>query len=159
MKRILTLFLSLGFLAAEDAAAQPDPNFALRLETQDAAVGSKTTVRALLDNAGESLSGWSFGVCHDANVVEIESVAMGAQVQALNGGAGPDFNAPSVLVGTGWTVGVAVGIPPAASAVLPLGSNQELHVATYIAESEGVANVDQAALCPSISRRGARRDT
>ncbi len=74
-------------------------------------------------------NGWSFGLCHDPAVVELDTVEDGATTATVNAGGPPDF-ASFEIDSDGWATGVVINFIGAAS--LPPGDNHELNIASYL---------------------------
>ena len=93
---VLTLAL---VTVSQSAFAQ----YTLRFSTGvTGSAGSTAEISNFFDHGtGDPVSGWSWGICQDANV-NILSVADGATTVLVD----PAFNAPNVIDGEGWTVGV-----------------------------------------------------
>lgn len=53
--------------------------------------GNATSLIRLDSSLGSDLQAFALGVCHNSSVAEVLSVVQGADVLALNGGAGPDY--------------------------------------------------------------------
>lgn len=100
------------------------------LDVEDAAISDSTpgVVRVLLGNE-EDLTGWSYGVCHDVDVLTILEVNAGAAIMAYP----PEFHAVDVCEPCGgYTVGaVYFG---AGLTFLPMGVDQELDLVLYASD-------------------------
>ncbi|MFN0059206.1 MAG: hypothetical protein ACKVX7_12160 [Planctomycetota bacterium] len=93
------------------------------------APGATVTVPIQYVNGSSSVTdGWSFGVAHDSNALQIESVSLGADGATMKGGTGPDFHSTTIYPGQGFTVGVVISFLGGAS----LGAGiYEIEEATY----------------------------
>ena len=122
----VALTLAFALLFGAPAIAQYD----LTLSSASGAPGSSADIQVLLDNNGEDIQGWSFGVCHDGLALSLTAVVDGATTSTVKNGGPPDFNQVNVLADEGFTVGVVVCFT--GCAVLPSATTgNELNVATY----------------------------
>ncbi len=97
----------------------------------DVGLGQTFEATVRLDNPGpSSLEGWTYGVCVDPLLVEIQSVALGEVPLTANGGFPVDFHDISIQA-DGYAVACAISITNAK--VLPPGINDELTIGTYSA--------------------------
>lgn len=103
------------------------------------AVGGQGSVVVQLQTTGQ-IRGLSYGICHDSALVTALTLSEGADVQALNGGLGPEFGVLNVL-----SDGVTQALVPAFMQIvtLPAGTN-ELAIATYegVGAPGNTANLD-----------------
>ena len=122
----VALTLAFALLFGAPAIAQYD----LTLSSASGAPGSSADIQVLLDNNGDDIQGWSFGVCHDGLALSLTGVADGATTLTVKNGGPPDFNQVNVLAAEGFTVGVVICFT--GCAVLPSATTgNELNVATY----------------------------
>ena len=135
-------------IADKSLAGSVDPlDFQLEIADATAEVASPVTTSVTLTNtSGFDVRGWTFGVCHDSNFLEISQIANGVATQALNGGAGPQSNFVTMVPGEGWTVGVIVSV--LGNDVLPPGSNLELNTATY--DMNSVLGTTEICFCATL---------
>jgi len=84
-------------------------------------------VSVLLDNDTD-VQGWSFGICHDPAVLEIDDFQDGATTLTVKAGGPPDFNSKTLVTG-GVTVGVVIDFFGVAT--LPPGVGAELFLIDY----------------------------
>ncbi|MDE0960404.1 MAG: hypothetical protein OSB09_06460 [Planctomycetota bacterium] len=118
--------LALALLLGAPAFAQYD----LSLSSAEGAPGSSADLQVLLDNNGDDIQGWSFGVCHDGQALSLTAVVDGATTMTVKNGDEPDFNQVNVVSDEGFTVGVVICFVGCAS--LPTGTTgNELNVASY----------------------------
>lgn len=133
--RFLAMLLVLCSAAA--ASAQTDDRFTLSATAATGVQGDQLTVSVNLDNTAgtagpaENISGWSYGLCHDANLATVLTVVDGATSATINNGAPPAFNSINAapMPGDGFAVGVVIDLFNAFT--LPPGTGYELNVATY----------------------------
>jgi hypothetical protein len=78
--------------------------------------GSEFGAAAVLDTAVDGVQGWSFGVAHDAAVLDLLSAAPGSTTQTVNNGRLPDF----LNITTNPAEGTGVTIAAVISFVLPI---------------------------------------
>ena len=99
--------------------------------------GSAVTLSIDLDNTPEAVTGFSFGVKHDAAFLTLEEVTLGPAVQAALGGAGstPDSRFFQVnktpAGGTGFTVGLLLSGESATRKSIAAGTGQTVVNARY----------------------------
>ena len=144
----VALTLAFALLFGAPAIAQYD----LSLSSASGAPGSSADIQVLLDNNGDDIQGWSFGVCHDGLALSLTAVVDGATTSTVKNGGPPDFNQVNVLAEEGFTVGVVICFT--GCAVLPSAtSGNELHVATYelIGASDTTTDVDYCSTLGSPS--------
>ena len=123
------VYLTIGWLllCSNTVWAQYD----LYLSNATGDPGSSADIQVLLDNNGDDIQGWSFGVCHDGLSLSLTAVVDGATTSTVKNGAPPDFNQVNVISTQGFTVGVVVCFT--GCAVLPSATTgNELNVATYV---------------------------
>jgi len=115
------------------------PDYLLR--ASDAAIQEtgSGTVSFSLDNNGEEIQAWSFGVCHDSSFLNIIEVNDGADIALMNNGSSPDFNIVQIHP-DGFTVGVVISFT--SSFALGLGFGYELNVGTYEGLAVGTTPID-----------------
>lgn len=133
-----------------EVMAGADP-YVLDLTDASGPSGSEQQVSALLDvdSTAELVAGWSFGVCHDAALVDVVDAVAGPTTAALGGGAGPAFLQINVIPnGTepaGSDPGVNMGavISFTGSETISAGDDQNLLDITYSLDgASGVAQLD-----------------
>lgn len=139
LRRTLAAALRAGIAtiaAATPLGAQGD-GYTLSFSEEIGLAGGEVEVAVLLDfpNAPESVSGWSFGVCHD-DLVDVIDVAQGSTTASLD----PVFYADNVFPGSGWTVAVVIDF--FSEVLLEPGSGYELMVADYALLEIGTATLD-----------------
>ena len=101
LRSALPLVLLSGLAAAQN------PNYILSADATSASPGEVATITIRLTNTGADLAGYSFSLSVPPELI-IQDFRPGADLQALNGGAGPDFYAASTYPGEGVTAGVVV---------------------------------------------------
>ncbi len=105
---VAVLAASLVF-GADAAMAQGSSSYSMAISDSFVSLDDGTTTVDLSFTLDEvSIRGWSIGVCHDADIVEISSVEPTALIDTLNGGAEPLFQAINTFAGSGLTIGVVV---------------------------------------------------
>ena len=63
-----------------------NPDYVLTVEDRDVPAGATFTIEVNLDSLqGSPLGGWSYGVCHDAAALTVESVVSGQMVFDVTG--------------------------------------------------------------------------
>ena len=133
MKKFLgAMALSAAFAVGGVANAQDYTLSVGGSATQDVDTTFDLTVN-FDSSTGGDVSGWSLGLCHDATLFDIDSVADGSTTATVNGGSEPAFNTINVLPGEGFTVGLVIDL--FGMQLLPPGTGYELNVATYTAGS------------------------
>ena len=131
------LFAAL-FIASSTVDAQGST---LRVSDATGGQGELIAVPIELDLTGpETVAGFSFGVCHDASALQIQSVDLGSAITGFNGGAGPDFVDLTPTVGAGFTAGVVFDFDQ--TEVLPIALGAEILVAQYLGVVEGDSTVE-----------------
>ncbi len=100
-------------------------------------IGSTVEVVLQLDNTGEPLAGWHWGVCHHGASVSIGigDVTNGRAVAALDF----TFHAVNRFPG-GWTVGCLTDV--VTQEVLEPGEDLEMYIGTYALSETGTAEVE-----------------
>lgn len=130
-------------LQVQCAWAQPFPDQAYEYRIPDAIVapGATHEVRLLLSISsdpelnGTELAGFSVGVCLPSGM-PLQSISMGSDLAALQGGAGPDFFEMNPFGADGYAVGCIVSLSGAAS--IPVSSELEIIVSEHtITASQG----------------------
>ena len=81
------------------------------------------------------LTGWSFGLCHDATILTLVQVEEGPVLETANGGEPVAFVSTTVVPGEGWTSGMIVDFFGAE--LLQPGDNLDIYTATYSPTSLG----------------------
>ncbi len=76
------VLLACGLLSAQLSAQDPDYFFHIT-DGADDGTGS-ATVSVLFDNTGDGVQGWAYGVCHDTDILSIESIADGGTTANLS---------------------------------------------------------------------------
>jgi hypothetical protein len=136
--------LAFALLIGAPAIAQYD----LSVTDASGAPGASVDLQVLLDNNGDDIQGWSFGVCHDGAALSLTAVVDGSTTATVQNGMPPGFNQVNVDAATGFTVGVVICFT--GCAVLPGGTTgSELNVATYelIGAADTSTSVD---LCATL---------
>lgn len=110
------------------ANSQPDPSYIFYLEGATGAPASSVELKVKLDNNGEDIEGWSFGVCSDPAQLEVVDVALGETTATVNGGALPFFHALNIFP-DGWSVGSLIS-PFSVPALYP-GVGYEMYLPIY----------------------------
>jgi len=92
-------------------------------------------------SAPHLVTGFAMSVAHDPGLATAASIAQGSRIAALNGGAGPDFFDPEILVG-GITVASLFSFVGAASATFEtpeevIAVGYEAVPATWTGDSDG----------------------
>lgn len=134
------LVLTLGLVVGTGVGAQ-DPDYVLDITDGSGSIGGVASVDFTTDITGAAgLAGWSWGICQTpAGIVDITAVADGSATAALNDGDGADFNAPTLIPGEGWTIGVVVNLLGMTS--LAPGIGLQLHIGDYNLLAEGSATL------------------
>ncbi len=127
----LSVVLILLFLGAQSQANQ---NFTFTVTDASGGQGSQRDLHVLFDNEkSDYVAGWALGVCHDPNLLTINTVRNGRDLQAFNDGAGPDiafYNVyPEPPLGPGWNAGIVIST--LALEFLQPGIDYDIHVAKY----------------------------
>ena len=105
-------------------------NYQMTITDGAGAPGSSVDLQVLLDNNGDDIQGWSYGVCHDGAALSLTEVQDGATTLVVKNGSPPDFNQVTVDAAEGFTVGVVICFTGCAN--LEAGTTgAELNVATY----------------------------
>ena len=148
--RSLKLAISLGFslLLAQSAGAQDKYNIHFRSATFTGQAGQSVTVGLGLDNQPEKVTGFSFGVKHDATKLTLELVTIASGLQAaLGAGVEPDSRFfvldQNPVGGGGFTVAMILSADKA-SVAIPAGLDHPIFDIKYkIAQAAtGTAKVD-----------------
>ena len=105
-----------------------DPDLILSVTDASGIPGSSFEVRCLFDNNAARSQGWSWGLCHDTDLLSVNSVVDGATTATVNQGGPPDFNQVEIVPG-GWTLGVVICF--VGCAVLDIGMGYELNIVNY----------------------------
>ena len=121
----ISLTLAFALLIGAPAFAQYD----LSMSDGSGSPGASVDLQVLLDNNGDDIQGWSFGVCHDGAALSLSAVVDGSTTATVNNGGPPGFAQTNVDATTGFTVGVVICFT--GCAVLPPSTGSELNVATY----------------------------
>lgn len=108
---LASLVFSLALVSSPSIVHGQNPDYELVVADALVPAGSTFTLDVVLDSLdGAPLRGWSYGVCHDANALTIESVETGPMVVELTGSS--IFFESFRLLPDGYTVGVVVNSPP-----------------------------------------------
>ena len=100
--------LLLALLVVPALGFGQDPDYVLSLPTTSAIQGETVLLTVGFDNTGLPISGFSYGVCHDPEALELLSATeVGTTTETINGGAAPAFISIAIEVG-GWTMVVAI---------------------------------------------------
>ncbi|MEM7164710.1 MAG: hypothetical protein AAF581_04560 [Planctomycetota bacterium] len=105
-----------GLFVATAAAGQAAPGFSFHAGSEtlwyDPANGTglatvSLQIQEVVTNPGypNALTGWSMALAHDGAFLTVDSFELGAHINALNGGTGPDFVGIMGL-SNGFTIGV-----------------------------------------------------
>ncbi len=134
MKPSSSIFLSvLPILFLLGVQSEANFNFTFTVTDANGGQGSQRDLHVLLDSEKDRVKGWSLGVCHDPNLLTINSVGHGPDLQAFNDGEGPDlffYNVyPESPLGPGWNAGVVISA--LALEHLTQGIDYDIHVANY----------------------------
>ncbi|NRA76259.1 MAG: hypothetical protein HRU16_09995, partial [Planctomycetes bacterium] len=121
----ISLTLAFALLIGAPAFAQYD----LSMSDGSGAPGASVDLQVLLDNNGDDIQGWSFGVCHDGAALSLSAVVDGSTTATVQNGDPPGFAQTNVDATMGFTVGVVICFT--GCAVLPPSTGSELNVATY----------------------------
>ena len=115
------------------------PDYLLKVGDRTIPQGSTDSFTFKLDNNGGDIQAWSYGVCHDKEMLTCLEVTDGASLATVNNGAPPDFSIVQIHP-NGFTAGVVVSFTSAFS-LLP-GFNYEINVASYQGDAVGVTSID-----------------
>ncbi len=129
------------FSCALPSTAPESPDYIMTIGDLSGSIGDDETVSVLLDNVGMPLSGWSLGVCHDSNLLEIEKVDLGEIFDTVV----PDFEIRNVYPGSGWTAGVVLSL--STGVTLSSGLGHELYRAEYELLAVGATGIE---LCGTL---------
>lgn len=69
----------------------PNPDYAFSFATAPLEPGENNVFDVILDNTGNALEAWSFGVTWDSPELALEIVQLGTAALSVQGGMGPDF--------------------------------------------------------------------
>lgn len=67
------------------------PEYTLRASDADGFSGETVTVTVELENLGDDVQGWSYGLCYDSSALGLLSVSLGEDLLMINNGAPPFF--------------------------------------------------------------------
>jgi len=101
---------------------------AFSIASGDSLTGETVVRPVAIDHSGAGLAGWSLGVCHPNDLLELLSVADGPALLAAKNGAPPDFHLLQIHPG-GFTSGVVVCFT--GCALLPPVSGAVIHEPSY----------------------------
>lgn len=138
MKRTFSVFLlamTVGFASA-NAGAQ-DTSFIAG--SGDVALGGSSTISLTMDNTGNQIAGWSFGICNDTAFLTATAANSGADTETSKNGSPPDFNQISVFA-DGATQGVVLCFT--GCAFVEDVSGFELLTVDYDGVAEGSTTID-----------------
>ena len=114
----------LAFVAVGTVNAQ-NPDYILSITNVSGESGTTVDVNCLLDSsAGSDIEAWSWGVCHDSNLLTVNFAGNGVTTATVNNGGPPDV-AMYELFSDNWytTVVVCIGgcavLPPGSGPLLP----------------------------------------
>lgn len=110
------------------ANAQASADHQLRVEGQTLPLDGTVELSVRYTLSGDPIQGWSFGLCHDANLLELGAITNGATTNTVKNGEPAEFIDIREHTG-GWTTGVLVCFTGCAS--LDVGSNYELYTVEY----------------------------
>ena len=134
---VLTLLFSFGGVSiAQDAS--------FNVSSGSVPTGGETTLSMTLDNIGQEIAGWSFGVCNDTNFVTVSSANSGAGTETAKNGSAPDFNQIGIFP-EGATQGVVLCFT--GCAVVADVSGFEMLTVDYQSVSAGATTV---AFCDTL---------
>ncbi len=103
--------------------AAQDPDYIFHFDTSSSGPsGAVVTTRALIDNNGGNLAGWSIAICHDSAMEVIEAVS-GSAPNTANAGSPADFDELSLFPGFGVRQGVVINF--VGQNDLPISTNHE----------------------------------
>ena len=131
----LVLFLS-GGANAQDAS--------FNAGSGTAPEGGTGTLSMTMDNSGQDIAGWSFGVCNDPAVATVNAANSGADTETAKNGSAPDFNQIGVFP-EGATQGVVLCFT--GCAVVSDVSGFEMMTVDYQGVAEGSTSI---AFCDSL---------
>ena len=123
-----------------------NPDYVLTVEDRDVPAGATFTIEVNLDSLqGSPLGGWSYGVCHDAAALTVESVVSGQMVFDVTGS--PPFFEVFELFPDGYSLGVIVNSPGNVYLPPSLGA---LSIGTY---THALANGDSTtvSVCDTLA--------
>lgn len=90
-------------------AAQVNPDYTMTVGQAQGPSGGTANVSVFLEFTGPDVAGYSWSICNDPLLVEPTLVVPGADLAAVNGGAGPDFYANQIVPG-GCTSAVVLSL-------------------------------------------------
>ena len=128
------------------------PTLISLLDAQDATITINSTgstvgpalVNVDLTNTDEDapfeVGAFSFGLTHDADLLDLTSITLGSIVTGSNGGSGPDFDVTNIdpAGGAGGFVAVVISLNPESAPfdVIPEGADQQVATFSYSAGPE-----------------------
>ncbi|MBA4683882.1 MAG: hypothetical protein H2076_02630 [Planctomycetes bacterium] len=105
-------------------------SYQMSISSGSGAPGASLDLQVSLDNNGDDIQGWSYGVCHDGSALSLTAVVDGSTTEVVKNGSPPDFNQVNVDAAEGFTVGVVICFTGCAN--LAAGTTgAELNVASY----------------------------
>lgn len=123
-----------------------DPDYTLRIPDVQGLKTTNVTAQVLLDNAGDPIQGWSFGVCFDPAFVTLQQVTVGATTATINDGGVPDF----VSIGeTPSGVNMLVVVCYMGCATLGVGTGHEILDLEFSIDS-AIGTSSMVSFCESI---------
>ena len=139
---VFSLVLGIGMFLGVTASAQ-DPDHVVSITSATLQpVGASGDVFNFYDNtSAANIAGWSWGNCiGDNTIIDITAVGDGATTLTIADGSPPAFDAPAIIPGEGWTVGVVIDF--FGNFPLPPGTGYELYFATYTGLAVGISDVN-----------------
>jgi len=84
------------------------------------------------DSAAAAVQGWSYGLAHDGNLLELVSIEPSDLTNTANGGNPPDFYGVNInpAGGSGGTVGCVISLGPEFHEI-PLQPGEKIHTETF----------------------------
>ncbi|MGB1662240.1 MAG: hypothetical protein ACPHJW_08905 [Planctomycetota bacterium] len=104
-----------------------------------APLGGSGTLSMTMDNSGQDIAGWSFGVCNDTAIATVNAANSGADTETAKNGSAPDFNQIGIFP-EGATQGVVLCFT--GCAVVADVSGFELLTVDYQGVAEGQSAIE-----------------
>ena len=101
--------------------------------------GGNGVLSLSMDNTGNVIAGWSFGICNDTSLLTVNDASSGADTDTSKNGAAPDFNQIGVFA-EGATQGVVICFTGCAT--VEDVSGFELLAVDYQGVAEGSTSID-----------------